>query len=123
VRGVMHSCRAGAQQLFASRYQKLFHFSDPFAHASGDCQDRHCWPDVVDVVNQYCPLEAGCMCLVQLGYDGNIGSVENCRILQWLVLAFGCGNQNKSQILAEVKAGRAHEVANVFDKQEVEGLA
>jgi hypothetical protein len=42
--------------------------------------------------------------------------------LSGLSYAFGCGNQNKSQILAEVKAGRAHEVANVFDKQEVEGF-
>ena len=50
----------------------------------------------------------------------DVGAVEDGRILERLVLALGDRQQHQPQILAEVVGGRADQVADVLDEQEVE---
>ena len=57
---------------------------------------------------------------IHLREDGYIGGIEDRRILERLVLAFGHRKQDHSQILAEIVGRRAHQIADVFDEQKIQ---
>jgi hypothetical protein len=46
--------------------------------------------------------------------------MEHGRIFQRLVLAVGDGQEHDAEVLAQIIAGRADEVADVFDDEEVQ---
>ena len=60
---------------------------------------------------------------VHLGDDGHVGRVEDGRVLERLVLALGHREEDQPQVLAQVEGGRADQVADVLDEQEVELVA
>src|SRR5271165_5807250 len=59
---------------------------------------------------------------VNLGEQHQLGLEEDGRILERLVFAFGGAQQNDLCVFAEVVTGRANQVADVFDDQQVEVL-
>ena len=65
-------------------------------------------------------VEAGRTGHVDLGDDRDVGRVEDRRVLERLVFAFGDRHQHHAEILAEIVAGRADQVADVLDEQHVE---
>jgi cystathionine beta-lyase len=59
---------------------------------------------------------------VDLRDDRHVGGVEDCRVLERLVFPLGHREQHQSQVLAQVERGRADEIADVLDEQEIEGI-
>ena len=59
---------------------------------------------------------------VDLGDQHQIGSVEDRRVLEGLVLALGGGDQHHPQALAQVVGAGAHQVAHVLDHQQLQLL-
>ena len=59
---------------------------------------------------------------IHFGNDRDIGAVEDGRVLQRLVFAFGRREQDEAEFFAEVIAGRADEIADVFDKEKIKGV-
>ena len=57
---------------------------------------------------------------IDLGQDQQRGLVEDGWIFQRLVLAFGHAEQDDLRLFAEVVAGRANQIADVFDEQDVD---
>ena len=57
---------------------------------------------------------------IDLGDDRDVGAVEDRRVLERLVLAFGHGNEHETKVLPEIVGRRAHQIADVFDEQKVE---
>ena len=65
-------------------------------------------------------LKSQARCQIKLADDHRVGLVEHGRIFQRLVLAVGDGEQHDAQVLAQIIAGRADEVADVLDDEEVQ---
>jgi len=58
---------------------------------------------------------------IRLGDDGHVRLGEDRRVLERLVLALADRQQDHLEVLAEVIGGRADEVADVLDEQDVGG--
>jgi hypothetical protein len=65
-------------------------------------------------------VEVGGFRRVHPGEDGDVSAVKNRRIFERLVFAFGRGKKHTSKLIAEVVAGRANEIADILDEEEVE---
>ena len=57
---------------------------------------------------------------IDLVDDHDIGGPEHHRVLQRLLLALGHREHHRPGVLADIELGRAHEVADVLDHDEVE---
>src|SRR6185437_5634125 len=53
---------------------------------------------------------------------GDVGGVEDGRVLERLVFAFGDRGQDAADVFAKVEARGADQVADVFDQQQIELL-
>jgi hypothetical protein len=65
-------------------------------------------------------VEAHRLGQVDLGDQHQIGAVEDRRVFERLVFALGGGEQQHPQALAQVVGAGAHQVAHVFDHQQLE---
>jgi hypothetical protein len=74
----------------------------------------------VDVGEEPVEVEVEVRQEVELVDDHHVHGVEHDRVLERLLLAFGDGVDHRPDVLADVELGRAHEVADVLDDEEVE---
>ena len=65
----------------------------------------------MDVADQSFQIEFDGVGKVELGHDGDVGSIEDGGIFKRLVFAFGRGNEHQVQVLTEIEAGGADELA------------
>ena len=56
----------------------------------------------MDVLACGVPIEFNSAGKVNFGNDRGIGTVENCRVFQRLVLPFGYGEQDETEVFAEI---------------------
>src|SRR5258705_8043992 len=110
---------AKTREAIAQKLQNFLHAGSGFG---GDFEDLHPGPDTFDVTTSYGEIKVGGLDQIHLGDDCHIGAVEDGRILQRLVFAFRGGEQDEAEFFAEVIAGRADEIADVFDKEEIKGV-
>src|SRR5574340_297216 len=59
---------------------------------------------------------------IGLGQQHGVGGAEHHRVLRWLVVAFGYREERDVEILAEVEARPADQVADVLDEQDVDAV-
>jgi len=57
---------------------------------------------------------------IHLRENRDIAAVEEGRILQWFVIAFGDRLEDEADIFSQIVGGWAGEIADVFDEQEIE---
>jgi len=93
---------------------------EAIACSCGDLEHRKTRSYGFDVPQQRVAVEADRGGEIDFGDDREIGGVENRRILQRLVFAFGDREQHGADLLAEVVAGGADKVVDVLDEEPVE---
>src|SRR5258705_8174992 len=110
---------AKTREAIAQKLQNFLHAGSGFG---GDFEDLHPGPDTFDVTTSYGEIKVGGLAQIHLGHDCHIGAVQDGRILQRLVFAFRSGEQDEAEFFAEVIAGRADEIADIFNKEEIDGV-
>jgi hypothetical protein len=88
----------------------------------GYFEDLHPRPHALDVSAGSGEIKVGGLGQIHLGDDRDIGAVEDGWILQRLVFTFRGGEQDEAEFFAEVIAGRAEEIADVLNKEEIEDV-
>src|ERR1039457_4812880 len=86
----------------------LFEIVEPRVHPSagfgGGLEDADARPDLVDIVQGQLAVEAAGAGDIDLGNHRRIGGVEQARVFEGLVFAFGHAEQNHTDALAQVVA-------------------
>ena len=100
--------------------QLLFPSRHALAAARRGLQHLEAGANLPQVVQRQRAVEADRFGEIDLGDHGEVGAVEDGRILERLVLALGHRQQHDAQVLAEVVARRTDEVADVLDEEHVE---
>ena len=88
----------------------------------GEFQDGHVGADGVDTGLGGGAVEFDGCSEVDFCDDREVGGVENGGVFAGFVFAFGDGEKDETEVFAEVVAGGADEVADVFDEEQVEVL-
>lgn len=85
----------------------------------GDREYLHSGPNALNVQAYGIKIAAGSFRQVQLSDYGNVGGIEDCRVFQRFIVAFGGRGEYEPKIFAEIKAGGADQVAAIFDEQKI----
>ena len=86
----------------------------------GHAHDHHAGANGLDAVDSRRRVEFHGRGEVHFRDDGDVGGVEDRRVFQRLVLAFGDRDQDQAEVFAQIVGGRADEIADVFDEQEIQ---
>ena len=79
----------------------------------------HAGPDRLDVAVCRLPVELDRRGQIHFRDDCNVGAVENCGVLEGLILTLRDRDQYESEILAEIIGGRTYQVPHILDKKEI----
>ena len=101
----------------SSSFQIVAH---PRAGLRRHAQRPHAGAYGLDAGERGVPVEPHRLGEVDLGDQGDVGGVEDGGVLERLVLALGDGEEDEAQALAQIVGGRADQVADVLDEEEVE---
>src|SRR5579872_311012 len=100
--------------------QKTQVFVHPVPSLSREFEDRHAGTNGLDVAVRRMPVEFYGARQVHLRDYRHVSTVENCWVLQGLVLALGHGNQHEPQIFAQVVGRRTNQVSNILDEKKIQ---
>ena len=95
-------------------------FIHSFACLRREPEDLHSWTNCLNVAVRRMPIEFYRAGQVHLRNYRYVGTVENCWILQRLILALGHGNEDEPQILTEVIRRRTDQISNILNEEEIQ---
>lgn len=90
------------------------------AASRGCLDDGYPGANAEDVSIRQVAVEFDDLGQIDLADDGDVGRIEDRRILYRLILAFGHGEDYGSDVLAEIIARRTHQIPDVLDEEHVD---
>jgi hypothetical protein len=82
-------------------------------------KDRHAGTHGLNVTVRGALVELDGSGQIYFSDESDVSAVKNCRILKRLVFTFSHRDEDEAEVLSEIIGGRANQVPNIFDKEEI----